>query len=144
MEEHNEVVPQDTGQDLREKPGVVVERLEFQPPTIPSEGMFQLDAVEAEIKRLDSLKRSLRKFLSKMIDVEDVDETHREGVADGVRRACHMRFNVKYKDAMEQIVNNLVPKSKHGAAQEIIDSCKTSQWIDKFSVVEEDEGDEDF
>jgi hypothetical protein len=116
-----------------------IQQRNFEFPTAPLAVHNQLTQVEDEIKRLDSLKRKLRTYLKQTIEVEDIDDRHKMGIHDGVRRTVHMRENVSYAKAMKEIVDTLVPKTKLEAVDEIVEKYTRQQWIDKFSLAEDEE-----
>lgn len=112
---------------------------EFQFPTKPSDAFSHLQQIESEIKRLDSLKKKYRSFLAKAVPVEEIDESHKEGSVDGVRRLSFKQSRPSYAKALEQVVEELVPKTKHDQADKIVESTKKDVWVDKFSQDQEDE-----
>jgi len=121
-----------------------VQRREYLFPERTNQAMIQLNQVDAEIKRLTSLKGKLRGFLTSSINVEDVDPKHKEGEADGVVRKDHMQMRLGHKDALEQVIEEFVPKKKHDRLEEIMVENTKEIWVTKFSMPEDDEGASEF
>lgn len=120
-----------------------VQRREYLFPERTSQAMEQLNQVDAEMARLKSLKEKLRGFLKQSIEVKDVDPKHREGESDGVVRKDHMQKQPSYMNAMNEIIETLVPTRKHDRAKEIVINHTEEIWVTKFSMPE-DEGDGEF
>lgn len=119
-------------------------QITFQFPERASDAYNQLSTIDAEIKRLESMKKSIRGFLVKSINVEENPEKPGQmiGSADGVQRLSYSSERVSWKEACEKIIEELVPKTRHSDAHDIIDANRKVVWADKFKL--EDSGDADF
>lgn len=115
------------------------------PETI--EGAFRMyQACDAWSKRLAQRSKGLRKFLRDAIPSEidnlpeDVSGADVEKVIvdkEGVSRAVWYQQSVKYKDALSDIKDELIPKTRHERADEIVDSYTTFTLRDKFTEIKD-------
>lgn len=114
---------------------------DFQFPTRVDEAHNVLEEVSDQIKRLESLKKKLRKYLCDNIPVEYVDEKHAAGEVGGIHRTQFVQLRTSYSDAMREIVDTLVPKTRLGEVKDIVERHTKVVMIDRFStVIEEDFG----
>lgn len=116
-----------------------IQNREFEFPTAPLGVFNQLKQVEDEIRRLESLKKKLRKYLGTAIPVEDTPDGQRVGEFEGVRRVSFPRKTVSYAKALDEVVEKLVPKTKSPEVEKIVESHTKHMWIDKFHEVEEED-----
>lgn len=116
-----------------------IKNREFDFPTAPLGAFNQLKQVEDEIRRLESLKRKLRKFLGTAIPVEEQPDGQRVGEFEGVLRISFQRKNVAYSKAMNEIMKTLVPNTKYDEACGIVEKHTSVTWIDKFHEVPEED-----
>lgn len=113
---------------------------EFTVPVTVDGAYEALNEISTEIKRLDSLKKKIRKYLCDNIPVESVDEKHAEGEVNGIIRSQFAQLRTSYSDAMREIVDELVPKTRLGDVKDIVEKHTKVVLIDKFKVADYEEG----
>lgn len=120
-----------------------IEQKEFQFPANPGAAFHQLDQIDAEIKRLSSLKDKVRKYLKQTIPVNEVEGNpdHKVGMVDDVKRLSYRQFRVSHSKVLDAVIEELVPKTKSGRVDEIIAEHTKEIWVDRFSAAEEDDDD---
>lgn len=112
---------------------------DFQFPTQVDQAHNVLEEVSNQIKRLESLKKQLRKYLCDNIPVEYVDEKHAAGEVAGIHRMQFVQLRTSYSDAMREIVDTLVPKTRLGEVKDIVERHTKVVTIDRFSTVAEED-----
>lgn len=118
--------------------GKELQQKDFQFPTHPSDAFSHLEQIDSEIKRLNSLKSKYRKFLAKAIPVEQVDEKHYVGEFEGVKRMQYRQDRTSYQKVLDQVVEELVPKTKQDRVEEIAAENTKEVWAERFFQAEED------
>lgn len=104
-----------------------VEKKEFEFPTDVVQAYHQLEDVQRDIESLAKQEKGLKKFLQASIPLTDKDEKGRQfGMLDGIKHMMIEIPAVKYKDALEDTVRMLVPKTK---------------WVDANKIKENHTGD---
>ena len=110
-----------------------MERREFQFPASVRGGFDELAHIEGELKRLESRKKALRKYLQDSIPLTDVDERGVEfGVVDGVVHRTFTRPSVSYAKVLDKVKEFLVPKTRWDDVGVIVEEFTSHSEVHKF------------
>lgn len=118
-----------------------LKQVKFEFPVSVDSAAMQLDQIDAEIKRLNSIKDKVRKFLKSNIPVR-VDEENpnqRVGEIEHVRRLSYKQERTSNEKVLSAVVEELVPKTKLDRVEELKQEHTKEIWVDRFSIIEEDD-----
>lgn len=120
-----------------------MENREFQFPSKVGDAWEQKQEIEREIRSLEKRKKALEKFmkdsLRQHLPSEPDEKGHYTAVVDNVRLTAYNQKYPSYAKAIDQIVDTLVPKTKHDEAEEIIARNSSIKRQEKLSYQEPEE-----
>lgn len=111
----------DEARDVRESGTNYTKEYQF-PTNVPA-AFDELETVKAQIDQLQTREKGLKKYLENSIPAEESVEgkNMQVGEKDGIIRKVTYRPSVSYSKALAEIKEQLVPKTKHGQADEIVE-----------------------
>lgn len=117
---------------------------ERQFPATADAAQQELDALEAEKKRIESRIKHLKKFVQNEVDIQELKQKedgskYGYGVKGDVLHTMFERASTKYSEVLKQAKSELIPKTKHERLDEIIKENTTFSEVHKTRFMSEDE-----